>query len=463
MQRINKIGFFLVITSCFAISGFTLNLSLRDTNLAFYAGIKLDTSENIRQLRIDSLKLSIIPPSSGVQFYKDGIVFLSMTRNEVKMLPEHISFGTIEAYYATLRDSVLEGHNLFSESSVFSYPCDGITFSSDFNLMYYTKFPEHDKKEKIYYAKFTSAGKKDSIWLSDLKPLDFCNGNSIYTHPALSAEGDFLIFASDMEGSLGGMDLYIIRRDGEKWTLPKNMGSSINTSGNEMFPFLDSDNNLYFSSDGLSGFGGYDIFSSKFNGKGWDKPVNLKHPINSENDEVGFCIEKKYGKTALYTRKQINDKNKMQLIRVSIKNEVKGITQVTIPYIINGISQWDHSLPGKILIPDIATSKPETEAKIEVIRPKLPIPHEQIDIVIYRVQILSGISPQKSNEIILNGEIFKTYEYFYLGEYRYTIGEFRTLTSAIQLQKLCRENGFPRAFIAAFKNNTRSLDLKLFK
>jgi hypothetical protein len=337
MLRVNKIGFFLIM-NWFVLSGLAVNFSLRGKDRTSIYDIRQNTSENLSKLRLDSMKLSIIAPSSGVQFYKDGIVFLSRTRDEVRMSQEHVSFGTIEAFYARLSDTVLGKHIIFNKLNAFQFPCDGITFSSDYNSMYYTRIPGEDYKEKIFFAKSVSDGRKDSIWVSDSKPLSFCTGNYIYTHPSLSFDGNILIFASDMPGSLGGMDLYFVRKEGDNWSLPVNMGTLINSPGNEMFPFLDPDNNLYYSSDGLYGKGGYDIFSCKFNGKSWGNPVNLGPPINTENDEVGFSIEKKYNRTAVYSRRQISNKNKMQLIIVGIKGEIPGNSQLTISNILNGKS-----------------------------------------------------------------------------------------------------------------------------
>jgi len=455
--------------------------------------IKHDTTGFIRLLEVDSFKLTIFPPSSGVQFYKDGIVFLSPSKNEGKMLPGHISFGTIEAYYGIPGDSIMEKHMIFSPSSSFSYPCEAITFSPDFNTMYFTKFPKKDNKEKIYMAKYTSTGINQLSWMSEIIPEDFCTDNSIYTHPSLSADEKILVFASDKEGSLGGMDLFITRKEGDKWSSPENLGNLINTPGNEFYPFLDSENNLFFSSDSLSGYGGYDIFTCKFDGEAWDKPINLSPQINSENDDVAFTISKMDGKTAFYTKKQKSGKVEMQLFRVTLREEVADSNLLTISFIFHGKPMLKTSLITAYTVtqvnpvevepsmtePEITVAmetlpekksviEPEPkfkppESKIETIKPVISVPAESKDIVIYRVQILSGNKPQGNNQIIVNGESYNTYEYRYLGENRYTIGEFSTLSLAVKLQNALRQSGQKQAFVVAFKNNIRSLDPALFK
>ena len=93
----------------------------------------------------------------------------------------------------------------------------------------------------------------------------------------------------------------------------------------------------------------------------------------------------------------------------------------------------------------------------------MPIPGNQKDIVVYRVQLLPTTIQKNSKEIILNGTSYKLYEYFYLGTNRYAIGEFSKVSLAATLQRICRQSGYPQAFVIAFKNNVRSLDPELFK
>jgi TRAP-type uncharacterized transport system substrate-binding protein len=85
------------------------------------------------------------------------------------------------------------------------------------------------------------------------------------------------------------------------------------------------------------------------------------------------------------------------------------------------------------------------------------------ETVSYRVQIYSRNYKQKDDQVTVNGKKYKTYEYSYLGAWRYTVGEFTSLPEAGELQKACRQSGYPDAFVAAFKNNVRSTDPALFK
>jgi hypothetical protein len=494
MKRLPEIVTFCCIIVGFLTSG-TIEKKSDDARYSYFLSqTEHDTTGLVGFLKVDSFNLSIIPPSSGVRFFRDGLVFLSNSKYEGKMLPKHVSFGSIEAYSAMVKDTSLGLHMLFFRSSSFSYPCEAITFSSDFKTMYFTKIAKKEKREKIYRAEFKYDDNNESDWVTDINPVDFCTGNYIYTHPALSADGKTMIFCSDMNGSSGGMDLFIVRKDGDKWSKPENLGKSINTSGDECFPFIDSDNNLFFSSDGLKGYGGYDIFTCKFNGESWDKPMNLSRKINSENDDIAFSIDKKEGKSAFFTARQKSFKSEMQLFKVSLTKELVDNNPLTISYVYNGravptsgllamkpveqtkpvekepaktvpggVKKDETKVDEKKAPAEAETKAKTTGAKVVIIKPTSSLPEKFKDVVVYRIQFLSTTKQRKESQVIINGVSYQTYEYFYLDAYRYTIGEFLTLTPAKELQNICRKSGFPQAFVAAFKNNTRSLDLILFK
>src|SRR5690606_7591859 len=111
-------------------------------------------------------------------------------------------------------------------------------------------------------------------------------------HPSLSADERLLFFVSDMPGGYGGTDIYVSRYEGNAWGAPVNLGDKINTPGNEMFPFVDEIGNLYFSSDGHPGLGDLDIFYVRMEGtmvKG--KVTNLGMPVNSSKDDFGIITD----------------------------------------------------------------------------------------------------------------------------------------------------------------------------
>lgn len=116
------------------------------------------------------------------------------------------------------------------------------------------------------------------------------NGESFSTgHAALSKDGSTLYFISDRPGGLGGTDIYRCRKLEEGWSEPENLGSTVNTAANEMFPTLQGDT-LLFSSNGHAGLGGLDIFRSRPVGEEWSAPENLNHPINTTFDDFSLVI-----------------------------------------------------------------------------------------------------------------------------------------------------------------------------
>ncbi|TKC10544.1 OmpA family protein [Pedobacter polaris] len=108
-------------------------------------------------------------------------------------------------------------------------------------------------------------------------------------HAALSKDEQTLYFISDMPGGLGGTDIWYCELQADQsWGTPQNAGPDINTVKDEMFPNVDEDGTLYFSSTGWPGMGGLDIFSTKGSKQSWTKPQNLKFPLNSPGDDFAF-------------------------------------------------------------------------------------------------------------------------------------------------------------------------------
>ena len=161
------------------------------------------------------------------------------------------------------------------------------------------------RKKVMFFTRCPNVKKKNlgcDIWMADTKgkdewgeprklPLKTDDTVSV-GHPCVSEDGKYLIFASDMAGGFGGRDLWFSTYDkkADKWAPPINLGGEINTSGNELFPTFSKNGDLLFSSDGIVGFGGLDIFKAKKVGTDykWENPKNLGTPINSENDDYGL-------------------------------------------------------------------------------------------------------------------------------------------------------------------------------
>ena len=164
------------------------------------------------------------------------------------------------------------------------------SFSSDYKELYLTRC-EAGKREKkgciIMYSKRT--GEK---W-SDPKNIQLLPDSLVAAHPSISKDGLTLYFVTDIPGGYGKKDIWKVTRlrEGDTWSKPVNLGPDINTSGDELFPYIREDGTLYFSSDGLIGMGGLDIFKAKPQPDGSWIVQNMKPPINSFADDFGIAFE----------------------------------------------------------------------------------------------------------------------------------------------------------------------------
>lgn len=121
-------------------------------------------------------------------------------------------------------------------------------------------------------------------------PFQYNSNEYSITHPAISPDGKTLYFVSDMPGGYGGTDIYMSTRVDSLWSEPLNLGAIVNTSANERFPYMHNDGTLYFSSNGLPGLGGLDIYATRRLGGVWENPRNMATPINSSYDDFGLAM-----------------------------------------------------------------------------------------------------------------------------------------------------------------------------
>jgi len=161
-------------------------------------------------------------------------------------------------------------------------------FNEDFSRMYFTRCERWD--EKARYCAILVSGRTGDSW-SEPEVL-FADTSANFGQPALTKDELTIVFSSNIKGGEGGKDLYAAKRKTreEPFGDPVNMGPSVNSFGNEMFPYLFNDTVLYYSSDGFTGYGGLDIYRSVYRNNSWSKPENLFRPINSGYDDFGFIL-----------------------------------------------------------------------------------------------------------------------------------------------------------------------------
>ncbi len=167
-------------------------------------------------------------------------------------------------------------------------------FSTDGREMYLTQCATDASYPR--FAQIVKSSRADAAWgkASEVKIMN--DTLSSYAHPAISPDGEWLYFVSDMPGGRGGLDIWRVRLTVAGMGSVENLGAPINTEGNEMFPTFRPNGDFYFSSNGHSGLGGLDIFIAKV---GKDRRYHLEHPgfpLNSQGDDFGMTFEGPYNR-----------------------------------------------------------------------------------------------------------------------------------------------------------------------
>jgi len=396
----------------------------------------------------DTLQLRLSAPSYEASFFGDGIIFLSTIHEGMGWVPlDHPDISQRKALFV---------------KDLAPYPPSGITFTGDQDTCYFSSFlrkPGELNLEKIFEVSI------DSGYISGHTQLDFTRDSCRYLHPALSRNDSILVFSSDRLPTRGGLDLFVSRRASAGWTDPEPLDPFINSSGHERYPFLDHLNNLWFSSTGHSSQGNYDIYLSPFNGRDWEPPRKLGSMVNTSMDEAGFSLHSS-GQIALFTRR-----SPFEGMAFTIRKNEKALentganhsTDWNLPMILLNLS---HPPSEPVDEEDVDTAS-ESLSKADTLSEKpLAIDRDAVDDsskLIFRVQILSSVNANTTPSVVIEGNPYETYEYFYKGAYRITVGQFETLQDANNFRLQCRRAGFNQAFVAAFRGEKRETDPSVFK
>lgn len=191
------------------------------------------------------------------------------------------------------------------------------TVSQDGSLLMFTicNRPDGMGSCDIYYAFKTDQG-----WSTPKNLGPRVNSSSWDSQPCLSPDGRELYFVSNRPGGLGGSDIYVSTLSAQgSWGTPRNLGTSINTPGDESSPFLHADGQtLYFASDGWPGLGGVDLYLARRAPDGsWGKPVDLGYPINTV-DHDGSLFVAADGQTAYFASDRSDSRGKLDIYRFQL-------------------------------------------------------------------------------------------------------------------------------------------------
>jgi len=259
---------------------------------------KLSSKEklfDLKKLEINSSKSDF----GAIQY--DNVVYFTSSRNESRKI-----YGWNDEPFLDLYQSIFQEQGatysiptLISElNSV--YHEGPLTMTRDGKTVYFSsesfneKLFEKNKARNVKYGQVNlyKATNDKGKWVN-ITPLPFNGKSYSVSNPSISKDGNTLYFASNMPGSIGGLDIWKVSINGDgSFGTPQNMGDKVNTTEDESFPFISDDDLLYFSSKGLTGLGGFDIFSIDLNKN--EQANNLGKPVNSEKDDFAFTFNKEH-------------------------------------------------------------------------------------------------------------------------------------------------------------------------
>ena len=228
----------------------------------------------------------------GIVYGKD--FYFASGRNTSRKTYQWNEEPYLEIYKATNVGGTMKNAELLNGDVNTKYHESNAVISTDGKRMYFDRNDyfegDYDKSANginqinLYYAENI-----DGKGWSGVVSAPFNNNEYSTGHPALSQDGKTLYFVSDMPGGKGGSDIYMvaINSDGSLGT-PERLGDNINTEGKELFPYIDSNGTLYFSSNGHMGIGGLDVFYAEAQGDGFDVVNNLGKGVNSSADDFAY-------------------------------------------------------------------------------------------------------------------------------------------------------------------------------
>jgi outer membrane protein OmpA-like peptidoglycan-associated protein len=245
-------------------------------------------------LEIKGVSINSKLPEMSPTIYKNGVVYATTdgTTDKKGNAYTDLYFARADSSNENWTKSrLLKGkvNELFHEAAVTFLSRKRILFTR--NSIYKGK-KKITKKNVLKLDIFEAELNDDGEWIG-VKPFQWNNAQYSVGHPTWSAREKRLYFASDMPGGKGGIDIYFSKWDGENWSEPKNMGSSVNTDADEMFPCIAPNQSLYFSSSRAGGLGGLDFYvleRDTINNQWTETITQLQDGMNSSNDDFGVAF-----------------------------------------------------------------------------------------------------------------------------------------------------------------------------
>ncbi|WP_433777894.1 OmpA family protein [Flavobacterium anhuiense] len=271
--------------------------------------VTLEDIENIKpSFILENLDINSAYSDFGPMFYKGDLVY-STTIDSSYYKTE--KYGWNDQPYLNMQlgkisetQSNVTFKERFGKDITTKYHEACIAFSPDEKTIYFTRNNYNGKLKrdskginnlKIFSASASENSNGTVSW-KDIQELPFNSDDYSVGHPSVSKDGKKLYFVSDMPGTIGSTDIFVVDILGNnQFSQPKNLGEKINTTGREMFPYI-TDQALYFSSDGFLGLGGLDVFESRIIDDAFDAPANLGAPLNSNRDDFSYIVNESTNK-----------------------------------------------------------------------------------------------------------------------------------------------------------------------
>jgi len=286
-----------------------------------------------KEIEIFNTSINTSDAEFGITYFNTNIViFASSKKIESDKNFSKSRRKTNQQLFLDLYQGIVSENGDIIETGKFSNELDSkffesdISFTPDGKTIYFTWNNFYNTQSRKDSAKWKSlqlmkASINERFEISNIRYLPFNSEAYSVRYPEVSKDGKQLFFASDMPNGFGGTDIYVVDIfNNDTFSKPKNLGETINTKEDEIFPFIDKNNTIYFASNGHKGMGGFDVFKSKFENGNFLPSENLPSPINSKYDDFAYVINNtnNYG---FLTSNRIDSKGGVDIYAFKIKDK----------------------------------------------------------------------------------------------------------------------------------------------
>ena len=248
------------------------------------------------EFQINEQRINSDDQDFGTAFYINNQVVFASTRAKPTLIKRKYAWNGkpfLDIYVSEALNGQLQNPKNFSKVLNSKLHDGPASFSKNGTFVAFTRNNlENKRKDEVVELQIHFSSFDGSKW-SEPEPFAFNSPGYSVGHPVLTADGQTMYFVSDMPGGIGGTDIYRSTRIGTgSWSQPENLGAGFNTEGDEMFPFIDEENEiLFFASDGHFGLGGMDIFYHPLDVPPGSEPKNLGAPVNGRFDDFAMIID----------------------------------------------------------------------------------------------------------------------------------------------------------------------------